>query len=306
VKTRKVPLASARGIAALGLVLPAILALALFRYYPVASAAWHSLFAWNGFTTGRFVGLANYRQLFRDPLMGTATLNIVRYAAIRVALNLAFPLAAAVLVFHAGAVRPRAGRAYQALLTIPLAVPLMVVLLLWKFIYSPGDGLLNVVLRGVGLDGLASDWLGGFDTSLYAIAGLGFPWVTGIGIAGFGLLLCLGGLQAIPAELFDAAAVDGVRPVGRFLRLELPLVAGQLRLIALLTIINTLQSYVPVMVLTMGGPGTSTLVPGLYLYQNAFSYDRFGYACAIGMAMAALLATLAFFQARAGRLAEAA
>ena len=77
-KTRKVPLASARGIAALGLVLPAILALALFRYYPVASAAWHSLFAWNGFTTGRFVGLANYHQLFRNPLMGTATLNIAR------------------------------------------------------------------------------------------------------------------------------------------------------------------------------------------------------------------------------------
>ena len=148
-------------------------------------------------------------------------------------------------MFHAGAVRPRAGRAYQALLTIPLAVPLMVVLLLWKFIYSPGDGLLNTLLRAVGLGGLARDWLGGFDTSLYAIAGLGFPWVTGIGIAGFGMLLLLGGLQAIPAELFDAAAVDGVRPIGRFLRLELPLVAGQLRLIALLTVINTLQGYVP-------------------------------------------------------------
>jgi raffinose/stachyose/melibiose transport system permease protein len=306
VKTRRVALTSARGLAALGLVLPAILALALFRYYPVVSAAWHSLFAWNGFTTGRFTGLANYRQLFRDPLIGTATLNIARYIAIRVALNLAFPLAAAVLVFHAGAVQPRAGHAYQVLLTIPLAVPLVVVLLLWKFIYAPGDGLLNAILRALGLGGLAHDWLGGFDTSLYAIAGLGFPWVTGIGIAGFGMLLFLGGLQAIPSELFDAAAVDGVRPAGRFLRLELPLVAGRLRLVALLTVINTLQSYVPVMVLTMGGPGTATLVPGLYLYQNAFSYDRFGYACAIGMAMAAVLATLAFYQARAVRLAEAA
>jgi ABC-type sugar transport system permease subunit len=306
VRTRRIPLASTRGIVALGLVLPAILALALFRYYPVASAAWHSLFAWNGFTTGRFVGLANYRQLFRDPLMGTATLNIVLYVVIRVVLNLAFPLLAAVLVFHVGILRPRAGRAYQVLLTIPLAVPLMVVLLLWKFIYSPRDGLLNALLGATGFGGLARDWLGGFDTALYAIAGLGFPWVTGIGIAGFGMLLCLGGLQAIPAELFDAAAVDGVRPVGRFLRIELPLVAAQLRLIALLTVINTLQSYVPVMVLTMGGPGTSTLVPGLYLYQNAFSYDRFGYACAIGMAMAAVLAALAFFQARVGRLAEAA
>lgn len=302
-KTRTVALASPQALTALLLILPSLLVLAVFRYYPVVSAVWHSLFNWNGFTAGTYVGLANYRQALADPVMAAASLNIARYIAIRVALNLAFPLLAAELIFHLP--QGRAANAYKSLLTIPLAVPLMVVLLAWKFIYNPRDGLLNVVLRGIGLGGAARDWLGGFDTALYAVSGLGFPWVTGIGIAGFGMLLYLAALQAIPGELFDAAAVDGVGPLRRLLLIEAPLVARQLWLVALLTVINTLQSYVPVMVLTMGGPGVSSMVPGLYLYINAFSYDRFGYACSIGVLMAAVLGALAYLNTKAARIAEA-
>ena len=302
-KTRTVALASPQALTALLLILPTLFVLAVFRYYPVVSAVWHSLFNWNGFTAGRYVGLANYRQALSDPVMASASQNIARYIAIRVVLNLVFPLLAAELIFHLP--QGRATNAYKSLLTIPLAVPLMVVLLAWKFIYNPRDGLLDVVLRGIGLGGAARDWLGGFDTALYAISGLGFPWVTGIGIAGFGMLLYLAALQAIPGELFDAAAVDGVSPLRRFFRIEAPLIARQLWLVALLTVINTLQSYVPVMVLTMGGPGVSSMVPGLYLYLNAFSYDRFGYACSIGVLMAAVLGALAYLNTRVARLAEA-
>jgi len=280
--------------------LPTLGSLAVFRYAPVLSAAWHSFFAWDGFTLGKFVGLANFREMFSDPVMGGASLNIMQYIAIRVALNLAFPLLAAELIFHLG----RGNAAYKTLFTIPLVVPLMVVLLVWKFIYNPHDGILDRLLGVVGLGSMARDWLGGFGTALYAISALGFPWVTGIGIAGFGMLLYLAGLQAIPAELFDASAVDGVPGGRRLLLVELPLIARQLWLVALLTVINTLQSFVPVMVLTMGGPGTATMVPGLYLYQNAFSYDRFGYACAIGLVMAALLALLAWVYTRNGGIAE--
>jgi raffinose/stachyose/melibiose transport system permease protein len=301
-KTRTVALASPQALTALLLILPALFVLAVFRYYPVVSAVWHSLFNWNGFTAGTYVGLANYRQALSDPVMAAASLNIAQYIAIRVALNLAFPLLAAELIFHLP--QGRATNAYKSLFTIPLAVPLMVVLLAWKFIYNPRDGLLDVVLRGIGLGGAARDWLGGFDTALYAVSGLGFPWVTGIGIAGFGMLLYLAALQAIPGELFDAAAVDGVGPLARFVRIEAPLIARQLWLVALLTVINTLQSYVPVMVLTMGGPGVSSMVPGLYLYLNAFSYDRFGYACSIGVLMAAVLGALAYLNTKVARLAE--
>src|SRR5512137_1394253 len=119
-KTRTVALASPQALTALLLILPALLVLAVFRYYPVVSAVWHSLFTWNGFTAGRYVGLANYRQALTDPVMAAASLNIARYIAIRVVLNLAFPLLAAELIFHLP--QGRAANAYKSLLTIPLAV----------------------------------------------------------------------------------------------------------------------------------------------------------------------------------------
>jgi raffinose/stachyose/melibiose transport system permease protein len=303
-KARSVPLRSPAALAAILMILPALLMLAVFRYYPVASAVWHSFCSWDGTTPGRWVGAANYRELLGDPVMAASTANAAVYVGIRVALNVLFPLIAAELIFHLGSARARS--AYKSLFCVPLVVPTMVVLLVWKFVYDSRDGILNVLLRAVGLGGAARDWLGGFDTAIYAVAGLGFPWVTGIGIAGFGMLLYLAALQGIPGALFDAAAMDGARPLRRLLSLELPFLARPLWLIGLLTVINTLQGYVPVMTLTQGGPGVSSMVPGLYLYKSAFGYDRFGYACAIGVAMAVVLVLLALAHSRIQAGSEAA
>ena len=180
-------------------------------------------------------------------------------------LNLIFPLLAAKMLFHLR--RQGAAYLYRVLLTAPIVIPIMVTLLLWRFIYDPYDGLLNQLLQAIGLGSLQRAWLGDFQTALYAVIGLGFPWVTGIGNAGFAFLIYLGGLQEIPREIFDAAAVDGASAARRFWRIELPMIAAQIKLILLLTIINTMESYVPVMVMTGGGPGVSSMVPGLYLYE---------------------------------------
>ncbi len=268
-------------------ILPTFAALIGLKYYPAASAVYHSFFQWDGATVGRFVGLANYVQLFRDEIIHVSAINIVKFIIGRVALNLVFPLLAAKLVFH---VRHQgAAYLYRVLLTAPIVVPVMVILLLWKFIYHPYDGLLNQLLEAVGLGAWRRAWLGDFETALYAVIGLGFPWVTGIGSAGFAFLIYLGGLQSIPREIFDAAAVDGAVSLRRFFRVELPMIASQLKLILILTVINTMESYVPVMVMTGGGPGVSSMVPGLYLYESAFLYDKFGYASAIGVVMTIIL-----------------
>ncbi len=280
-------------------VAPALLLLVLFFFYPVASSLYHSAFRWDGFREGRFVGLGNYRELLADRHARAAAANILQFMAGRLALNLTFPMIAALLLFHLRA--RRAAAAYRVVLTIPMVVPTMVVLLTWKFIYHPHDGLLNRLLAAAGLGGWTHVWLGEFETALYAVIGMGFPWVTGLGIAGFALLIFLAALQAIPGEIFDALAVDGVGPAARLWRIELPLIAGPIRLIAVLTTINTLKSYVPVMILTNGGPADASLVPGLYLYQNAFYYDRFGYASAIGVVMTLFLLALAAVNNRAAR-----
>ena len=293
-RTRTVALASPAALRGLLMILPALAVLAVFRYGPVVSAAWHSLFAWDGFSRGTFVGAKNYREVLADPVMRAASLNVAQYIGIRIVLNILFPLLAAWLIFHLGP--GRAQSTYKALFTVPLVVPLMVVLLVWKFVYDGHEGLLNGILRLAGLGG--RDWLGGFDTALYAVSALGFPWVTGIGIAGFAMLLYLAGLQSIPGELIDANVMDGARAARRFFSLELAYVTRPLFLVVLLTIINTLQGYVPVMILTQGGPGNASMVPGLYLYRTAFGYDQFGYACAIGVLMAVVLAFLALLSTR--------
>ena len=289
-------MASGRVKTAYWFILPTFAALIALKYYPAASAVYHSFFQWDGATAGRFVGLANYAQLFRDEIIHVSAVNVVKFIMGRSFLNLVFPLLAAKLVFHVR--HQRAAYLYRVLLTSPIVVPSMVLLLLWKFIYHPYDGLLNQLLDAVGLGSWRRAWLGDFQTALYAVIGIGFPWVTGIGNAGFAFLIYLGGLQSIPKEIFDAAAVDGAVSLRRFFRVELPMIASQLKLILILTIINTMESYVPVMVMTGGGPGVSSMVPGLYLYESAFLYDKFGYASAIGVVMTLILLVVTYISQR--------
>jgi raffinose/stachyose/melibiose transport system permease protein len=110
--------------------------------------------------------------------------------------------------------------------------------------------------------------------------GIGFPWVDG-----FALLIFTAGLQAIPREILDAAALDGAGAFERFRRIELPLVLGQIKLVLVLNMIWTIQNFTSIFILTQGGPGTATMVPGMVLYRASFQNERMGYACAIGMAM---------------------
>lgn len=172
---------------------------------------------------------------------------------------------------------PRWQFAFRILFVVPLVVPSVVIYLIWQFIYDPNIGLLNQTLALLHLTGLQQTWLGDPHLALYSIMFVGFPWVDG-----FALLIFTAGIQAIPAEILEAAAIDGASTWPRFLRIELPLLLGQLRLILVLTIINGIQDFTAILVLTGGGPANATVVPGLYLYLNAFDGGRFGYACAIG------------------------
>lgn len=114
-----------------------------------------------------------------------------------------------------------------------------------------------------------------------------FPWIGGITF-----LLYLAGLMSIPSELFEVAKLDGMNAWQRFIRLELPLVRSQVKLVMVLTIINQIQSFENVLVLTNGGPGDKTITPALYLYTKGFSYSEMGYASAIGLVLFVILLLL--------------
>ncbi len=135
------------------------------------------------------------------------------------------------------------------------------------------------MLRWVGLDQWATKaWLADPDLALYALMGTAFPFVGGIGI-----LIYLAGLQSIPVEIYDAAKFDGASGFRQFFTIDLPLIKGQIRLNMVLSIITGLQALTGPLVLTNGGPVDSTMVPGLYMYQQAFTYGRLWYASAIGV-----------------------
>jgi ABC-type sugar transport system permease subunit len=159
-----------------------------------------------------------------------------------------------------------------------------VILLIWRFIYNPSIGLLNQFLTVVGLESLTQNWLGDPRFSLLSVAFIGFPWA-----GGFPFLIYLAGLQNITSDIFDASTVDGATGIKRFFYVELPLILGQVKLLVMLTIITVIQSYQNYLILTQGGPGLSSMVPGLHMYYTAFRYQKFGYGSAIGVILFAII-----------------
>ncbi len=271
--------------------IPTFVLLFIFNYYPAGSALYHSLFQWNGANIKIWVGFSNFAELWHDTLWWDSFVHLLILTVALVIINLTFPLGAAALIFHLWNLRM--AYLYRILLVVPMVVPGLVILMIWKFIYSPNIGLLNQTLDLVGLEQLQRPWLGDFKLALYAIIFVGFPWVAGIGT-----LIYLAGFQAIPGELLDSAVIDGASTRQRFFFVEMPMVLSQIKLVVILTIINAFQNFTIILVMTGGGPGTETLVPGLHLYRNAMAYNRMGYACAIGAVLFALILVLTYLNHR--------
>ena len=277
------------------LVAPLVALLAVFVVYPFGQAIYRSFTEWNGANIDEFVGLANYRELFtNDPLFWRSVRNGALLTAIFVAQSVLVPLGTAWLIHHLRSDRTQ--YALRILLLVPAVVPTVVGFLVWSQFLQP-DGLVNRVLDAVGLHGLTHSWLGDTSVVLWALAGVGFPWLNGANT-----LIYLAGFLAIPNELYESARMDGAGRWTTFRRLELPLLRGQTRLLAVLALILGLQNYDNVFLLTQGGPADASVVPGLLLYNNAFRYGQYGYAAAIGVVLFLIIFVLSIAgPARPGR-----
>jgi raffinose/stachyose/melibiose transport system permease protein len=273
--------------------LPTFAMIGLFNYYPLASALYHSLFTWNGYNAPTFVGLKNFAQMGSDPALIPSIKNLAILAASAVLITLTLPLITAELVLSLRSLR--LFKLYRALLVIPIVVPQLVTLLIWEFMYDPSLGIIDNILRAIGLG--SPQWLGDPSIALYAIIGIGFPWV-----AGLNFLIYLAALQNIPAEIHEAGRLDGATGPRRVIALDIPLISGQIRLLITLALIGVVQTFTSVWVLTQGGPGYATIVPGVALYQQAFEFGNFGYASAIGAMIFILTLVLTLLSNSVGRL----
>jgi len=247
------------------LLLPMFLSMIVFVYYPPLSALYHAFFRWDPTQP-------------TAPFVGQAALNMLQLLTFSVVVGTVVPLVVAELIF---AVRNVTARyAYRFLFLIPVIVPAVVTILLWRFFYDPNLGVFNALLDAIGLGGLKQDWLGSFNTALYAIMFVGFPFA-----AGTSVLIYLAGLINISGEVLEAAALDGATGLQRIIRIDLPLLVGQIRLFVVLGIIGGVQAFQLQLIITNppGGPGWQTTVPALEMYLRAVQESKYGVASAIGL-----------------------
>lgn len=250
----------------------------VFNYIPAVSALYHAFTDWDVGAQSHWVGLKNFFELSRDPVFLQSLYNLLRLGIFVLVANLSVPFIVAEMIFHLRSEQWRF--ACRAALVLPMVVPGVVTFMIWRYIYSDA-GILTELLTFLGLQDWVRGWLSQPKTALWAVACVGFPFAYGVNV-----LIYYAGLANIPADVLEAAEVDGLGKVGRIFLIHVPLVLQQFRLLLIMTVIGIVNGFEGVFILTEdGGPGYETLVPGLYMYQNGFTYQRMGYACAIGLLM---------------------
>ncbi|MGI8485053.1 MAG: carbohydrate ABC transporter permease [Thermomicrobiales bacterium] len=264
-----------RNLAAYLFLVPTFVFIGYFLYYPAYRALVGGFTFWDGFNAPQYIGLENFRRAFADPILRIATKNNLIWAAIDVALSITPAFLVASLIFH---VRRDAHRyLYRTLFVVPIIIPGIVTILLWRYYYQ-GEGLINNLLTRVGLGDFTHLWLADPKTALYALALMGFPWINA-----FNMLIFFAGLQNIPVEVLEAAELDGASGLKRVWTIEIPMILSQFKLLFILAVITSGQNIVTPLVMTNGGPGYSTYTVSLYMYDTAVRYGEFGYSMAIAL-----------------------
>lgn len=241
----------------------------------------------------RFVGLDNYVAVAQDSVAWSSLGRTLLWIGITVPFQLLLGLAAALLLNQRFWWRGLA----RSLILIPWALPSVVIALMWSWMYQPQVGLFNDLLLRVGLVGEAVPWLAQPGTALYAII-LALVWQ---GFPFFAIMI-LAGLQAIPAALYEAAAIDGATPWQLFWEVTLPGLKGVLVTAVMLRLIWVANSIDVILVMTGGGPGYATHTLPLYAFKRTYGSMDFGYGSALAVTFSLLLLGLiALYLRRVGK-----
>jgi raffinose/stachyose/melibiose transport system permease protein len=262
-------------------VLPALLMYMVFVLLPLAMSIQYSFFNWNGIGPMTWVGLDNYITVLQVPKLLGSIFNafklVVWFSFIPVALGL---LAASVI--HRVATG-RFGAIARTVVFLPQVIPLVAAGIIWGWLLAL-PGLVNQVLKSIGLGMLSTAWLGDFNTALPAVGVIGI-WV----LLGFCTVLLLTGMSKIDPSLYEAARIDGANFLSEFINITVPLLRHEIGVCLTVTVINALAAFDIVYVTTAGGPGYATSVPGIQIYILAFTEQRIGLASALAVLLMILV-----------------
>ncbi|MEI7024870.1 carbohydrate ABC transporter permease [Paenibacillus sp. y28] len=267
--------------------LPYLLVFVVFRFGPSVAGLFVSFEKWNIVGTATFAGLDNFKRLFNDPIFLIALKNTLLFLAMTLPCLIIFSLLLAALLNQ----KLRFRNSVRTVAIIPYVLIPAVVGIIWNWLYDNNFGILNYYLKGLGLPPV--EWLTSETWALFSVA-----IVTVWSYIGYNMILYLAGLQDIPSELYEASKIDGATKVQTFMKITLPLLKPITSMIITLTLINTIQIFDQIFVMTNGGPGTATLTLVQYLYGTAFQNYNLGYGSTLGIAMLVILIVFVQIQSR--------
>jgi multiple sugar transport system permease protein len=290
------------------LLAPAFILLVVFEFFPVFYGLYISSCDWR-LSCVRFVGLDNYIRALNDPEMWHSLLVTATYSLLAVPLQLGLGLALAYLLFQ----QIRGREIMRTALFLPYITSTVATAAVWSYLYSPDKGLFNGILRFFGLPPLR--WLGeptGVFTLMARNVGVTLPdWAAGPSLAlislifyttwvfiGYNITIFLAGLGNIPGQLYDAAKVDGANGWQQFRNVTLPLLSPTTYFLLVITVIGTFKAFNHIYVMTLGGPGNATTTTSIYIFQQLFEFNRYGYSAALSVILFIVILALTLVQNR--------
>lgn len=261
----------------LAFVMPALLFYVLFIIVPTVSSFYYSFTSWDGISpTIRFIGLANYREIFTSARFGNALKNTV---ILTVFISVTENLLALLLAVAVDNVR-WGKKTFRSILYLPVLISGIVSGFIWKIMYNYNFGAINTILKDIGLGNARQDWLGNTKLTLLMI-GVVLVW-KGVG---YYMVIYLAGLQSVSVDVIEAAQIDGANGWQRFSKITIPLISGTFTINFTLSLINGLKVFDQISVMTDGGPGFTSETIVYLLYKVGFNEGRQGFGTAVGVVL---------------------
>jgi multiple sugar transport system permease protein len=259
-------------------ILPNFIGFAVLTLVPVVALFYLAFTNWNVFGVADWTGAANFKRLWHDSSFWTALRNTVYYSVLHIPLTMAASLGLALLLNR----KLRGVAFFRTAAFFPYITSIVAIAAVWNILFSPEYGPINALLRAVGV-AHPPGWTTSADWSMPAVILVGV-WRE----MGYYMLLFLAGLQTIPAQLYEAARIDGANAWQRFWRVTLPCLRSTTFFVTVMLTIGSFKVFDLILVMTQGGPGQSTLVLSQYIYQIGFERNQFGYASAISIVLFAI------------------
>ncbi len=268
-------------------IFPALLVFTVIVIVPIFFSVYYSLLDWDGIAKGTFVGFKNYIRLFQNNTDGfpRTVLNSFILAILSVSIQLPISLTLA-LVLARGI---KGEKIFRTVFFVPVIISTVVIGQLWIKIYNPDYGLLNTVLKGIGLENLAGRWLASTEQALGCVFVV-IVWQ----YIGYHMLIMYASAKSISPEIYESALIDGANELTIAFRISIPLMLPIIRVCVIFAVIGSFKSFDLIYVMTGGGPLHSTEVPTILMYSTIFYKYKYGYgsAMAIFIILECLLCTL--------------